>query len=178
MQFKPVFTKELYRCVVDGRVVFKKFHLSGLLLFKTFDDGSTRAVFQNEMGVSFFDFKWDAADHFEVVSIMPQLDKPALIKTLHKDMNLVLMKHLNQFTEKTFHQQDETYYRFELKKGVVYYIAKDGVLRRIENAGKSKVITINVGEKKTPQSMPDFLFFKHHKANFTIDLKKIAPDAE
>ncbi len=177
MRFKPVFTKELYRCVVDGKVLLKKFHLSGLLLFKTFDDGSTRAVFQNELGISFFDFKWDAADHFEVVSILPQLDKPALVKTLRKDMNLLLMKRLNTFSEKAFNKNDESYSQFTLGKGVVYYISKEGQLQRIENAGKSKVITISVGPKTTAQSMPDSVFFRHHKAHFTIDLKKIAQDA-
>lgn len=31
LRFAPGFDKVLYRCVVDGRVVFKHFHLSGLL---------------------------------------------------------------------------------------------------------------------------------------------------
>lgn len=178
LQFKPVFSKALYRCVVDGRVLFRKFHLSGLLLFKSFEDGSTRAVFQNELGISFFDFKWDAADNFEVVSIIPQLNKPALVKTLQKDMNLLLMKNLNAFSEKAFNLQDKTYYRFTLDKGVVYYISKERKLLAIENAGKNKVITINVGQKDTPSTMPDSVFFRHHKAGFTIDLKKLTPDAD
>src|SRR5215217_2944454 len=120
LRFRPVITKEVYRCIVDGRVLFKKFHLSGILLFKTFEDGSTRAVFQNEMGFSFFDFKWDERDSFQVMSIMPQLDKPALIKLLQKDMNLVLMKNLDAATETVFTQQDETYNRFTLEKGYAY----------------------------------------------------------
>jgi hypothetical protein len=174
---KPVITKELYRCVVDGKVLFKKFHLSGLLFFKTFEDGSTRAVFQNEMGFSFFDFKWDAKDSFQVVSIIPQLDKPALVKTLKKDMNLVLMKNLNASSQETFIRQDETYYRFTLDKGYAYYITKDGVLQRIENAAKSKVITIEMKDIKDAHKLPEAIFFRHHKAHFTIDLKKIEQDA-
>ena len=177
MRFKPAFAKELYRCVVDGRLLFKKFHLSGLLLFKTFEDGSTRAVFQNEMGISFFDFKWDAQDSFRVVSIMPQLDKPALVKTLRKDMNLILMKDLNERTEQTFSHPGGTYHRFTLDKGVAYYIVEAGALKRIENAGKQKVITITVGPKPALKAMPGTLFFLHHKAHFTIDLKKITEDA-
>lgn len=177
LRFKPVITKELYRCVVDGKFLFNKFHLSGLLLFKTFEDGSTRAVFQNEMGFSFFDFKWDAEDHFEVVSILPQLNKPALVKTLRKDMNLLLMKNLNPYSERVFHKKEEAYYRFTLNQGVVYYISRENKLQRIENAGKTKIITINIGEKESLQSMPDSANFRHHKAHFTIDLKKIVPDA-
>jgi hypothetical protein len=176
LRFRPEFTKEVYRCIVDGKVLFKKFHLSGLLLFKTFEDGSTRAVFQNEMGFSFFDFRWDEKDAFEVMSIIPQLNKPALIKLLKKDMNLVLMKNLDAATEAVFVQQDETYNRFSLEKGYAYYISKDGVLQRIENAGKSKVITIEPHPKRSGNTMPDALLFKHHKAHFTIDLKKIIPE--
>lgn len=176
LRFRPVITKEVYRCIVDGRVLFKKFHLSGILLFKTFEDGSTRAVFQNEMGFSFFDFKWDEKDSFQVISIMPQLNKPALIKLLQKDMNLVLMKNLDSTTEKVFTQQDETYSRFSLEKGYAYYITQNGALKRIENAGKSKVITITMTGRKDDKTLPETMLFKHHKAHFTIDLKKIVPE--
>ena len=192
MRFKPVFQKELYRCVVDGHILFKKFHLSGLLFFKTFDDGSTRAVFQNEMGFTFFDFKWDKADSFSVVSIIPQLDKPALVKTLKKDFNLLLMKNLDKKSELVFEDRRTTmipppmpqwltgpvYYRFTLEKGYAYYIAEDGQLGEIENSGKSKIISINFTGKRPANDLPQAIFFKHHKAHFTIDLKKITPDAE
>lgn len=178
MRYQPHLTKELYRCVVDGRVLFKKFHLSGLLLFKTFEDGSTRVVFQNEMGFSFFDFKWDKEDHFEVVSIIPQLDKPALVKTLQKDMNLLLMKNLDVKTEQTYRQGKALFQRFTLEKGYAYYISDSNQLVRIENAGKSKVITITFSGKHSDAAMPEALLFRHHKAHFTIQLKQIVPDAE
>jgi hypothetical protein len=178
LKFKPVFDKVLYRCVVDGRVVFKRFHLSGLLFFKTMEDGSTRAVFQNEMGFTFFDFEWNADDSFQVNKIIPQLDKVAVIKILEKDMNLLLMKKLDRQTEIVFTSGKEIYHRFDLQKGVAYYIVNNGKLERIENAGKSKVITITLGEKETDTAMPASVFFNHHKANFTIDLKKIESDAD
>lgn len=178
LKFKPVFNKVLYRCVVDGRVVFKRFHLSGLLFFKTMDNGSTRAVFQNEMGFTFFDFEWSVNDSFKVNNIIPQLDKAAVIKILEKDMNLLLMKHLNPQSEAVFTSGSELYHRFDLEKGVAYYIVNQGKLARIENAGKSKVITITLGEKETNTAMPASVFFNHHKANFTIDLKKIEANAD
>ncbi|MBS1782504.1 MAG: hypothetical protein JSS78_05525 [Bacteroidetes bacterium] len=169
----PQFEKKLYRCVVDGRFLFKKFHLSGILLLKHFQDSSTRAVFQNEMGFTFFDFEWNQVDSFKVNQIIPQLDKPALIKLLQKDMNLFLMKGLNAHSEANFKDNDEIFYRFTLNKGYAYYIATKDTLRRIENVGKKKVITINIGEKGTPQSLPLTAIFIHHKANFTIKLNAI-----
>ncbi|MBS1590390.1 MAG: hypothetical protein JST52_12335 [Bacteroidetes bacterium] len=172
-QFKPQFEKELYRCVVDGRFLFKKFHLSGILLLKQFQDNSTRAVFQNEMGFTFFDFEWNQLDSFKVNQIIPQLDKPALIKLLEKDMNLFLMKGLNAHSEADFMANNESLYRFSLDKGFAYFIATKDTLKRIENVGKKKVITIKIGEKKSPQSLPSSAIFIHHKANFTIKLKAI-----
>ena len=177
-RYQPTFSKELYRCVVDGRFLFKKFHLSGLLFFKTFDDSSTRAVFQNEMGFTFFDFKWDARDAFQVVSIIPQLDKPALVKILEKDMNLVLMKGLHRTTEVSFTKDDELFQRFTLDKGYAYYISREDSLERIENAGNSKVITITMSGNRETGKLPEQLFFQHHKAHFTIQLKKLIQDAE
>lgn len=177
LRFKPQFGKELYRCVVDGKFLFKKFHLSGLLFFKSFEDGSTRAIFQNEMGISFFDFKWDDRDSFEVVSIMPQLDKPALVKILQKDFNLVLMKGLRPGTEGMFRHQKDTVYRFSLDKGYAYYLVQKGGLTTIDNAGKRRsVTTIDLGGKDTDNGMPRILHFTHHRANFTIHLNKIDSD--
>lgn len=177
LAYQPVVSKELYRCVVDGKVLFKKFHLSGLLFFKAFEDGSTRAVFQNEMGFSFFDFKWNAKDSFQVMSIIPQLNKPALVKTLKKDMNLVLRKQVNPSTEQRFRLKDETYFRFTLDKGYAYYITQNGKLQRIENAGKRKVITIELNDLQGDHKLPANMLFRHHKAHFTIDMKKIEQDA-
>lgn len=178
LKYKPEFNKELFRCVVNGRVVFKKFHLSGLLFFKHMDDSTTRVVFQNEMGFTFFDFEWDKNDVFKVNKIIPQLDKVALIKTLEKDMNLLLMKNLDRSTEKKFVDNDETYYRFDLEKGVAYYITQNDKLVRIENAGKSKVITIKLTGKEKNAEFPTKVFFNHHKAHFTIELDKIDTHAD
>jgi len=176
LRFKPIFQKELYRCLVDGRFLLKKFHLSGLLLFKKMEDGSTRVVFQNEMGISFFDFEWSKQNVFKVNQIIPQLNKPAVVKTLQKDIQLLLMISLDGKSEQQFIQKDLSYNRFSLDKGVAYYISNGEKLIRIENAGKRKVTTIEIDDKKTITSMPEKTVFKHHKANFTIQLNKIEQD--
>lgn len=177
--YKPSFDKVLYRCTVNGRIIFKKFHLSGVLFFKTLETGTVRAIFQNEMGFTFFDFEWDKQDSFRVNGIIPQLDKPALVKTLKKDMNLLLMKGLDRKSEVFFKSDrgNEGFYCLSLEKGVVYYIEKDDQLIRIENAGgEKKVVTIKLGRKNTATAMPESVFFNHHKANFTIELNKIEQD--
>lgn len=172
----PVFNKALYRCVVDGGYLFKKFHLSGLLLFKTFENGTIRAVFQNEMGYTFFDFEWDKGN-FKVDQIIQQLDKPAVIKTLKKDFELLLRIGIKEGADQLYKKKDETYHRFTLEKGYAYYIFKNNKLERIENAGqKNKVITINVSNALDDE-LPQNIRYIHHKAKFTIELNKIDANA-
>ena len=176
LRFQPEYKRELYRCVVDGKVLFKKFHLSGVLLFKELDT-ETRVVFQNEMGLSFFDFSWDKADNFKVNSIMPELDKPAVIKTLQKDLALFLMKGLEKGSEQHYSMDDEHFHRFTLDKGFAYYIEKSARLMRIVNTGeRKKVITITLEGKEKNRSLPEKVVFEHHKANFSIQLTKITAD--
>lgn len=176
LMYKPQYDKELYRCTVNGRIIFKNFHISGILFFKKVETGTVHAVFQNEMGYTFLDFEWNKDDSFKVVQIIPQLDRPALVKTLKKDFSLLLMKGLDSKTEH-FYSNDggkTVYSCFTLENGVVYYISGNNKLQRIENAGKrKKVTTISIASKKTDDAMPDTVFFNHHKANFTIALHKL-----
>ncbi|MBS1586817.1 MAG: hypothetical protein JSS82_14875 [Bacteroidetes bacterium] len=179
LQYKPEFDKQLYRCIVDGRAVFKKFHLSGVLFFKKLNDGSTRAVFQNEMGFTFFDFEWDRNDSFKVNNIIPQLDKPAVIRTLSKDLNLLLMKRLNGASEIAFKDANNTYHRFALEKGYAYYIENSARLVRIDNTGKKSLVTrIELKGSQGQHELADSILFRHLRANFTIELNKIAPHAD
>jgi len=177
LSYKPEYDKALYRCHVNGKFLFKKFHLSGLLFFKK-TTTTTHVVFQNEMGISFFDFEWDAQDRFKVNQIIPQLDKPAVIKILRKDLQLFLMIGLNEKTEQQFQKDGFTYNRFDMEKGNAYYLFKDHHLTTIEAAGKTKVTTITLGAKATKKSLPETSLFKHHKANFTIELQKIETNAD
>jgi hypothetical protein len=174
--YKPQFNKALYRCIVNGNLIFKKFHLSGILLFKTMENGTVRAVFQNEMGMTFFDFEWDGQDSFKVNQVIEQLDRPAVVKTLKKDLSLLLMKGLDKKSEKFFvgDRGKSTHHCFNIESGYAYYVETGKQLVRIENAGeKKKVITITTTGRNAPTDMPDSVFFNHHKANFTIALQKI-----
>lgn len=180
-KYRPQYDKVLYRCNVNGSIILKKFHLSGLLFFKSVENGTVHAIFQNEMGYTFFDFEWDTNDSFKVNKIIDQLDKPALVKTLQKDFGLLLMKGLNKQTEVFYKagRGKEEYSCFTLDNGFAYYITDNGKLVRIENAGKkNRVITINVTGKETDTAMPDSAVFDHHRANFKIELHKIDRHAD
>src|SRR5690349_17116324 len=65
-------------------------HMSGLLFIKRMDNGSSRIVFTNEVGVKFFDFEFTSSGQFNAIDVIPQLDKRAVINTLRKDFELLL----------------------------------------------------------------------------------------
>lgn len=180
ISFAPQFSQDLFRCVVDGKFVFKKFHLTGLLYFKNFSDSATRIVFQNEMGLTYFDFGWNNKDSFQVNYIIEQMDKPALIQTLKKDFELLLFKNKTASSYKLFLDEvDNSVYRFAMPKGFAYYILdKDNNLIEIEHADeKKKVVKIKLEPPTVPSVLANQIIIEHLRANFTISLKKLEQDA-
>jgi len=170
LQFKPVFTKALYNTKVD--VVGK--HLSGLLLVKAMPDSSTRLVFSNEMGFKYFDFEFSASGIFKVYYILPQMDKAAVLTTLRKDFELLLMQHLDAGKAFLLKKDGLFYYGFPQTKGNNYYIT-DSTCRqliRLERASKRKPVVIAVMQNYT-DGMPDSIGISHTNFNFTIGLKKL-----
>lgn len=185
-ELKPVFEKTLYRGVIDGKKWIKKYHFSGLLYIRNFPDSTTRVVFQNEMGATFFDFGWDANDSFTVFRVLPQMDKKPLIRLLRKDFELLLVKGAVRGNSEASYKEPATgawYTRFPLVKGYAMYVSPGPRpafpdLQRIENADdKRKVITMQLSPATGADMMPAHIFIRHLRAGFSIDLKKINQDA-
>jgi hypothetical protein len=169
LQFKPGFTKALYNTKVD--VVGK--HLSGLLLVKAMPDSSTRLVFSNEMGFKYFDFEFSAAGIFKVYYILPQMDKVAVLTTLRKDFELVLMQHLDMAKAFVLEKDGLFYYGFPQDKGNNYYITDSSCqLVRLERASARKPV-VTVLMQHYSGGMPDTIGISHQNFNFTIGLKKL-----
>lgn len=170
VKFKPNFTKALYNTKVD--VVGK--HLSGLLLIKLMPDSSTRLVFSNEMGFKYFDFEFSAAGVFKVYYVLPQMNKDAVLTTLRKDFELLLMQHLP--IEKAFVLKKDGlfYYGFPQTKGNNYYITDSACqqLIRLERASKQKPVVTAIMQNYS-EGMPDSIGISHENFNFTIGLKKL-----
>ena len=147
-----------------------------MLFFKQLENGTIRAIFQNEMGIAFFDFEWDSAENFKVKQVMPQLDKEAVLKTLRKDLEMLLMIGMDKNSEISLGQDrgKQQLYRLNRTGGYVYYTAEDDRLVKIENTNNRKrIVTVSLQGDAAPASMPDTVLYDHHKANFTISLTKI-----
>ena len=169
-KFKPVFTVALYKANVD--VVGN--HLSGLLLFKKMPDSSTRVVFSNEMGLSFFDFEFAADGKFKVYSIIKKMNKKSVIKTLRHDFELILMQHLDIGKAIVKIENGFLYFIFPQPKGYNYYItnADGSELIRMERASAQKTI-VGAIMKGYINGVPDTIGIAHKTFQFNIGLKLI-----
>jgi hypothetical protein len=170
-KFKPNFSVALYSATVD--VVGN--HLSGLLLIKKMPDSSTRMVFSNEMGLTFFDFEFSANGDFKVYSIIKKMNRKSVIKTLRHDFELLLMNRLDN--SKAFVRTANTgllYFIFPQTKGFNYYITDAGVndLIRMERASNKKVI-VEAVMKNYINGIPDTIGISHKTFEFNIGLKRL-----
>jgi len=169
-KFKPIFGRALYRTNVD--VVGN--HLSGLLLIKKMPDSSLRLVFANEMGFTFFDFEFAENGNFKVHSVMKQMNKKPVLKTLQKDFELVLMQKLGDTAMDIRKNNGRIYYIFQQTKGYNYYITDSigNTLIQMERASKTKAIVEAIMKDYT-DGIPDTIGITHKTFNFTIGLKRI-----
>lgn len=169
-KFKPAFTVALYKATVD--VVGN--HLSGLLLIKKMPDSSTRMLFSNEMGLTFFDFEFTANGQFKVYSIINKMNKRSVIKTLRHDFELVLMNNLDNSKVTVKTQNGLIYYIFPQNKGYNYYVTNTAgnELVRMERASNKKII-VEALMKNYIHGIPDSIGISHKTFEFNIGLKRI-----
>jgi len=169
-QFKPAFTVALYNTRVD--VVGN--HLSGLLLIKKMPDSSLRMVFSNEMGFKFFDFEFAADGKFKVYSIVKQMNRKSVLKTLRKDFELILMDRLDSSSASVRSSNSLLYYIFPQSKGFNYYITDStgNRLVRLERASNSKTVVEAIMQNYI-NGIPDTIGISHKTFDFTIGLKRI-----
>ncbi|MFT3751305.1 MAG: hypothetical protein QM768_23540 [Agriterribacter sp.] len=173
-KFKPAFATALYTTQVD--VIGK--HLSGLLIIKTMPDSSVRIVFSNEAGFKFFDFGFEQ-DDFKVYYVFDQMDKKAVIKTLRKDFELVLMRHLDAQQSYTAKENQGLYHVFPDGRDIYYYITNDTCdsLTRMERGSKRKKV-VEAFIQPGADNVPDSIGIRHYNFNFDIQLKRLQRDAQ
>ncbi len=169
-KFRPVFTVALYNTQVDvaGN------HLSGLLLIKKMPDSSIRMLFTNEVGFKFFDFEFSPDGKFKVYSVIKQMDRKSVLKTLRKDFELILMNNLDDPAVSVRVNNGLLYYVYPQTKGFNYYITDQSgdKLIRMERASKNKSVVEAVMENYI-NGIPDTIGISHKTFNFNIGLKRI-----
>jgi hypothetical protein len=172
LKFRPVFNNVMYKTSADvnGK------HLSGLLLIKYMPDSSTRIVFTNEMGFSFFDFGFLPGNGFTVYQVTPQMDKKALIRTLRKDFDLILFRNMDHAGNYALTDNQLVYHAFPQSQGVNYYVTDIPCTRlvKMQRASDKKAVMEALLEGNNSQVSPDSIFIRHLNFKFSITLKKIS----
>jgi hypothetical protein len=169
-KFEPQFSTNWFDATVD--VVGN--HISGLILFKKMPDGSMRVAFTSKTGLKFFDFEFKPNGDFHVYYVIEQLDKKAVIKTLRKDFEVIMMKSLNNKPVLAF--TDHTYNWYAIpnsQKGMDYYVTKPDCseLVRIENAGRKKALEVRFSNFDS--QIPGKIHLRHFTFKMEINLTKL-----
>ena len=167
--FRPRFdTTVIYSTQVD----VLKHHFSGLLLFKPMDTGSMRVVFLTEMGMKFFDFEFGKDGSFTKHYVLPKMDKRAVVKTLRKDFDMILMRQ-EPATARMLTDGNLRYTTFALQKGNIYYITGMDCreLLRIENGGRKPVVEVFMTDYRN--GLPDSIRVEHKKVKFNISSQRV-----
>ncbi|MEZ5046313.1 MAG: hypothetical protein R2831_04905 [Chitinophagaceae bacterium] len=161
----PLFQTVTYQASID---VLDK-HLSGLLIFSKVEEDTTRCVFMNEMGITFYSMSFTKEQYFYHY-VMPSLNKKGVKIALAKDMGMILMQGIFKQTIST----NATSQVFKLKrKGYVRYTFENcKKINKIENYGKKNVVSI-VPFYQSKSDMPDSLSVQHHAFDFSIRLKQL-----
>ena len=176
LKLKPDFNHVVYKTSVD--VIGK--HISGILVVKRMSDFSTRVVFTNEMGFSYFDFGFPPDSGFKVYSIIPQMNKEALVRTLRKDFELLLFR--NMETSKSYALKDSglIYHGYPQTEGVNYYITDSNCrqLVKMQRASKKKPVMEAFIFRDSRDISPDSISIRHFNiSHFSITLKQIPAPA-
>ena len=171
-KFRPDFTNALYYTEVN--VIGK--HLSGLLIIKFMPDSSTRMVFSNEAGFKFFDFEFAKDGNFKVFYIIDQMNKKAVVTTLRKDFEIIMMQPANMqhgYMSRNI-ESAYNYYAFPQEKGFNYYITDStcNQLIRLERASSKKAV-VKILMKDYINGLPDTIGITHTNFNFNIGLKQL-----
>lgn len=167
--FRPkIDTTVLYNTQVD----VLKHHFSGLLLFKPMENGSMRVVFLTEMGMKFFDFEFGADGGFTKHYVLPKMDKKAVVKTLRKDLEMILMRQ-PPATATVLTDGRHRYTAYQLPKGKIYYITGMDCkeLVRVENGGRQPVVEAWMTDYHN--GLPDSILVQHKKVKFNISSQRV-----
>ncbi len=105
--------------------------------------------------------------------MLPKMDKKAVVKTLRKDFDMVLMRR-DPSAAKTYSGNGLRYTAFDLPKGKIYYITDTACteLIRVENGSRRKPV-VDVFLKAYRNGIPDSIDIRHHTVKFNISLQRV-----
>ncbi len=152
------------------RVYGKDF--SGLLVTKQMQPNDYRVIFTTELGMKLFDFEFKDTS-FTLHYFVPQFNRPALLKTIQKDIEILLMNETKNKTAEVLIDQKNNalVYKFEDNKFDNYYFTEKSTnhIFKIEHAKKNTKKTTFYLNNYSDQ-FPSNIMIKHHDIKLKIEL--------
>lgn len=169
---KPVFGNHFnsFLFKTNLRIYGKAF--SGLLVMKQMQPADYRVIFTTELGMKLFDFEFtDTA--FTLHYCVPQFNRPALLRTIQEDMEILLMNRLSTQSSEFFTDKENTYHVFKLQQDKFsnYYFKEKTTqhLIKIEHAKRNIKKTTFTLENYADE-IPGNIHVQHHDIKLKIEL--------
>ncbi len=174
-ELKSVFNDGFNKVLFKARIQLYNKYFSGLLFIKSIENNTIRIVFVTEIGIKIFEFEFINND-FNVHYCLEMFNKKAILKTLEKDIKLLLMNNLVNEKVKIFEDKKSKNKVYKLKKNGksnYYFIDKEtGNLIKIENSsGIFRKVIIELNDYK--DGFPNKINIVHPGIKLNIQLKLI-----
>ena len=173
--FNPVFDtsfrKGLYKATMD----IGKRHISGLVYIKKINDSTFRMLFNNEIGMKFFDLEISRLQ-FIIHSCYPSLDRKELMSILKYDLRMLffLSRKVKMVKQEPTDSTDQDLYRIKSDLGTWRcFVTDEKNISRIESEGKMMRKT-RINLNKHPRENNRQIVIMNPAIGLTIRLKMIS----
>lgn len=170
--FKPVFDDHFNSFLFKTNLSIYGKAFSGLLIVKQMQPADYRVIFTTELGMKLFDFEFtDTA--FTTHYCVPQFNRPALLRTIQQDMEILLMSRLSSQPSEPLIDKENKYIVFKLKQDNFsnYYFKEKTTqhLVKIEHAKRNiKKTTFTL--ENYAEEIPGKIQVQHHDIKLKIEL--------
>lgn len=169
--------EELDRAVIyKTRAGLYDRNFSGLLYVKRTGERSYRIAFTSEMGMSFFDFRFERK-RFEVEHCMDRFDRRAVISRIRQDMRLLLMCTFGPEAkgERLEGRSGERIWKAPKgADGIFYYHMKDGALKKgelVDGWRRKKKVIMHLSDLKG--TVPGKVHFEHLDIDLDLRMRRV-----
>jgi len=169
---KPIFGDYFSSFLFKTNITVYGKDFSGLLVTKQLKPNDYRVIFTTELGMKLFDFEFtDSA--FTVQYCVPQFNRPALLKTIQQDIEVLLMNKLKTLPAQPLRDEKNTYLVYKQSDGkFCNYYFKDSnknQLVKIEHAKGQRKKTTFVLDNYS-DDIPGKIQIQHHDIKLKIEL--------
>jgi hypothetical protein len=172
--FKSVFDDHFHSFLFKTNLSIYHKDFSGLLVTKQMQPGDYRVIFTTELGMKLFDFEFkDTA--FILHYCVPQFNRPALLKIIQQDMQLLLVPYPPSASLSRYKDSQNKYDICKVTQGAVYsnyYFREKSSkhLVKIEHAKRNVKKTTFVLDQYSEEDVPGHLLIQHHDIHLKITL--------